>query len=129
MVHAAHPRAQEVTPAAQARALDQTFAALSDPARLAVVDLLRQQPLRSSEIAAALAITRPTMSRHLQLLRRAGLVEEAALEGDARARMYRLKPERFSELRSWLDEVEAFWDEQLQAFKAHAERKPRRRRR
>jgi DNA-binding transcriptional ArsR family regulator len=103
--------------------LDRTFVALSDPTRRAVVGLLREKPLRSSEIAAALAITRPTMSRHLQVLRKAGLVEEAALEDDARARMYRLRPERFSELRSWLDQVEAFWNDQLHAFKSHAERK------
>jgi DNA-binding transcriptional ArsR family regulator len=108
--------------------LDQAFVALSDPTRLAVVGLLRKKSLRSSEIAAALAITRPTMSRHLQVLRKAGLVEEAALEDDARARMYRLRPERFAELRSWLDQVEAFWGDQLHAFKAHAEHKYGRRR-
>jgi DNA-binding transcriptional ArsR family regulator len=128
VVHAAHQRAQALSNAARPRALDQTFLALGDPARLAVVGLLRKRPLRSSEIATALEISRPTMSRHLQLLRRTGLVEETALDGDARARVYRLRPERFAELRDWLDEVEAFWGEQLQAFKAHAERKPKRRR-
>jgi DNA-binding transcriptional ArsR family regulator len=117
-----------LTRATHPRELDQTFVALADPARLAVVGLLRKQPLRSSEIAASLAISRPTMSRHLQLLRRAGLVEETALDGDARARVYRLRQQRFAELRAWLDEVEAFWDDQLQAFKAHAERQPNKRR-
>lgn len=102
--------------------LDQTFVALADPTRLAVVRLLRKKPYRSSDIAAALSMSRPTMSRHLRVLRKAGLVEEATLEEDARARMYRLRPERFSEIRSWLDEVEAFWGEQLLTFKAHVER-------
>lgn len=63
------------------------------------------------------------MSRHLGVLRRAGIVEESSDEEDARVRTYRLCPEPFSELRAWLDEVEAFWGDQLEAFKAHAERK------
>lgn len=106
--------------------LDQTFAALGDPARLAMVGLLRKKPLRSGDIAAALDLTRPTASRHLGVLRRAGLVEETGLEDDARARLYQLRPHRFGELRSWLDQVEAFWADQLGAFKAHAEGKRRR---
>ena len=46
----------------------------------------------------------------------------AWLEADARVRVYRLRRERFTELRGWLDEVEAFWGDQLAAFKAHAEK-------
>ena len=57
------------------------------------------------------------------------VVEEAALEDDARARMYRLRRARFAELRSFLDQVEGFWADQLHAFKAHAERKYGRRQR
>jgi hypothetical protein len=49
-------------------------------------------------------------------------VEEEGLEEDARVRVYRLRRERFAELRGWLDEVEAFWGDQLAAFKAHAEK-------
>jgi DNA-binding transcriptional ArsR family regulator len=107
--------------------LDATFEALADPARLAMVRLLRRKPRRSTEIAAALALPRPTTSRHLEVLRKAGLVEASLLDGDARARMYQLKRERFSALRRFLDEVEAYWGDQLQAFKAHAEGKYRRR--
>jgi DNA-binding transcriptional ArsR family regulator len=109
-------------------ALEQTFDALADPARLAVIELLRRQPLRSGDIAAALRLSRPTTSRHLKVLRRAGLVEESGLEEDARARRYRLRPDRFGELRSWLDEMEAMWSDQLRAFKAHAEARAGRRR-
>jgi DNA-binding transcriptional ArsR family regulator len=104
-------------------ALDQTLAALSDPTRRKVIDLLRQEPRRASELASALAMSRPAMSRHLRVLRTTGLVEEKELEDDARVRMYRLRPERFAGLREWLDEVEAFWEDQLLAFKEHAERK------
>jgi DNA-binding transcriptional ArsR family regulator len=108
--------------------LDQTFAALADPTRRAVIGLLREGPRRSSEMATALATSRPAMSRHLRVLRRAGLVAEEGLEDDARVRMYQLCREPFSELRSWLDEVEAFWADQLRAFKAHAERRQGKRR-
>jgi DNA-binding transcriptional ArsR family regulator len=103
--------------------LEQIFVALADPARLAAIRLLRKKPLRSSEIANALSVSRPLASRHLQVLRRAGLIEERSQEDDARARVYRLRPEPFAELRSWLDEVEAFWGDQLEAFKRHTEEK------
>jgi DNA-binding transcriptional ArsR family regulator len=110
-------------------ALEQTFGALADPARLAVVGLLRKKPLRSSDIAAALSLSRPTMSRHLRVLRTAGIVRETGTDEDARARIYELRPEPFSELRVWIDHVEAFWGDQLTAFKAHAERRHRKGRR
>jgi DNA-binding transcriptional ArsR family regulator len=62
------------------------------------------------------------MSRHLRVLRTSGLVEAGPVEHDARLRLYRLRPEPFSALQAWLDQVHAFWDEQLGAFKEHAER-------
>jgi len=101
--------------------LDLTFAALADPTRRAVVNLLRDAPLRSSDLADALDKSRPAMSRHLRVLRQAQLVEEESPVGDARARVYQLKRAPFSELRTWLDDVEAFWGVQLRAFKEHAE--------
>ncbi len=117
------------TPARLAAAdLDRTFAALADPIRRGVIDLLRQAPRRPSEIATAFALTRPAISRHLRALRKAGLVAESVQADDARTRLYRLEPARFTELRAWLDEVEAFWGDQLRAFKAHAERKRKPRR-
>lgn len=103
--------------------LDETFVALGDPARLAVIRLLRKKPRRSSEIAAELSLSRPTTSRHLGVLRKAGLVEETTSEDDARGREYRLRQQPFARMRSWLDEVEAFWGDQLGSFKAHVESK------
>jgi len=102
--------------------LDQTLTALADPTRRAVIGLLREQPRRSGELAAALSVSRPVMSRHLRVLRRARLVSEQILEDDARGRVYQLEPEPLGTLRGWLQEVESFWRDQLGAFKAHAER-------
>jgi len=102
--------------------LDATFAALADPTRRGVVDLLRKKPRRAGELADALTMSAPAMSRHLRVLRKSGLVVEEGLEDDARVRVYSLRRERFAELRSWLDDVEAFWGDQLGAFKAHAEK-------
>jgi DNA-binding transcriptional ArsR family regulator len=102
-------------------ALSRTFEALADPARLGVVRLLRRKPRRPSEIAEALSLSRPAMSKHLEVLRQAGLVEAELLDDDARARLYRLRPERFSELRDFVDEVEGYWGDQLASFKAHVE--------
>src|SRR2546430_2280568 len=62
------------------------------------------------------------MSRHLRVLRATGLVEADGVETDARIRMYRLRPDPFVALQAWLDQVGAFWAEQLGSFKAHAER-------
>jgi DNA-binding transcriptional ArsR family regulator len=109
--------------------LDQTFAALADPTRRAVIELLRNEPQRSSDMADALSVPRPAMSRHLRVLREAGLVEESSPEEDARVRIYQLRRAPFTELRTWIEDVEAFWSDQLAAFKAHAERSARKKRR
>jgi DNA-binding transcriptional ArsR family regulator len=104
--------------------IETTFAALSDRTRLAVVQLLREGPRRAGELAGALDMSAPALSRHLKVLRASGLINDEAVEEDARVRMFRLEPAAFAEVRDWVVEVEAFWDNQLQAFKAHAE-KPR----
>jgi DNA-binding transcriptional ArsR family regulator len=102
--------------------LEATLAALADPTRRGVVDLLRREPRRAGEIANALGMTAAAMSRHLRVLRKSGLVEEESLDADARVRVYRLKREPFALLRDWLNEVESFWTLQLGSFKEHAER-------
>src|SRR5437763_1128782 len=102
--------------------LDRTFAALADPTRRGVIELLRKRPRRAGELAAAFEMSAQAMSRHLRVLRRTGLVEEDGLDEDARVRVYRLRAEPFAALRDWIEEVEAFWTDQLGAFKAHAER-------
>ncbi len=98
------------------------LAALADPARRQVVDLLRLGPKRAGELAGAVAMSGPAMSRHLRVLRATGLVEVAGTDGDARVRVYRLRAEPFVALRAWLDQVEAFWADQLGAFAEHVRR-------
>ncbi len=108
---------------AAASELDRTFAALADATRRGAVDLLRKRPRRAGDLARALDVSPPAMSRHLRVLRKAGLVEEGGDDGDDnRVRVYRLRKRPFAALRHWVADVEAFWDDQLAAFKAHAER-------
>jgi DNA-binding transcriptional ArsR family regulator len=102
-------------------ALERAFAALAEPTRRGVVDLLRAEPRRAGDLAQALEMSPPALSRHLRVLRQSGLVEETPLAEDARVRLYRLRPEPFAALRAWLDEVESFWEGQLASFKVYAE--------
>lgn len=108
--------------------LNATLAALADRNRRAVIDLLREQPRRAGEIASALSMTPPALSRHLRVLRRSGLIDEQGVEEDARVRIYRLRKEPFDQLRGWLGEVESFWTGELAAFRDHVERSKGRRR-
>jgi DNA-binding transcriptional ArsR family regulator len=97
--------------------LDRTLAALADPYRRRTIELLRDGPRRAGDLAEALAVTPPVMSRHLRVLRQSGLVQETHPEFDARVRIYSLRPGATQALRNWLDEVEAMWTQQLAAFK------------
>lgn len=127
MVHAPGTRSEtgvEGVSAASARAsLDRTLAALADPTRRGVIDLLRREPERAGVLARKLAASRPAMSRHLRVLRQAGLVTEAAASDDGRGRIYALEPAPFLALRDWVTTVEAFWSDQLASFRAHLARK------
>jgi DNA-binding transcriptional ArsR family regulator len=106
--------------------LDQTLAALAEPTRRRVVELLRAGPRRAGELAQVTGVSAPLMSRHLRLLRDHGLVEAGHEDPrDSRIRMYHLRREAFDELRGWLAQVEAFWDDQLGAFRDHVEHKKR----
>lgn len=103
-------------------ALARAFAALGDPTRCAVVELLREQPRRASELAAAIGLLPAGLSRHLRVLEQGGLIAADAIEGDARVRLYRLEPHAFATVADWAAHMQAQWGEQLAAFKAHAER-------
>jgi len=102
--------------------LDRTLAALADPHRRQVIELLRARPRRAGEIAAAVRLNPPALSRHLRTLKAGGLIEESHPVFDARVRIYSLRPEPMANLKVWLEKTEQLWTEQLAAFKAHLER-------
>ncbi len=106
------------------------LAALADPTRRAVVRRLARGPERAGELATALGLPPPSLSRHLRVLKQGGLIADDEPEHDARVRLYRLQPQALAPLHGLLAELEAFWGDQLQAFKAHAEARalPRKRR-
>ncbi len=104
--------------------LDRTLAALADPHRRRVIDLLRERPRAAGDLARTVGLAAPAMSRHLRALREGGLVEESHPPFDARLRVYALKAEPMIELMRWLEETERLWSEQLLAFKAHLEAPP-----
>jgi DNA-binding transcriptional ArsR family regulator len=101
--------------------VDRTLAALADPHRRAVIELLREGPRPAGELARALGLTPSAMSRHLRTLRQGRLVSESHPPFDARLRVYALRPGPLAELKSWLAQAERLWSEQLAVFKAHIE--------
>jgi len=104
--------------------LDRTLAALADPHRRHVIELLRERPRRAGELAEAVGLNPPALSRHLRTLKAGGLISDAHPESDARVRIYQLRPEPMAHLKVWLQRTEQLWAEQLEAFKAHLERAP-----
>ena len=102
--------------------LDRTLAALANPYRRRVVDLLRERPRRAGELAEAARISFPAMSRHLKTLRKSGLVEEDRQEFDSRVRVYRLSPQPMIDLNAWVDETETLWTRQLTSLKSHLQK-------
>jgi DNA-binding transcriptional ArsR family regulator len=103
--------------------IDRTLAALADPARRRAVELLGQRPRRAGELAEALDLPAPAMSRHLRALKESGLVEETHPEFDARVRIYTLKDGAMADLKKWLADTERLWVEQLASFKARVEKR------
>ena len=101
--------------------LDRTLAALADPHRRRVIELLRDRPRRAGELAEGVGLNPSALSRHLRTLKASGWIEEAHPEFDARVRIYQLRPEAIGALRQWLDETEQLWSRQLLVFKAHLE--------
>jgi DNA-binding transcriptional ArsR family regulator len=102
--------------------LDRTLAALADPHRRRVIDLLRERPHRAGELAQAMRLSFPAMSRHLRTLRQNGVVEEDRDEFDSRVRIYRLRPDAIAALKTWLAETDDMWARQLTALKAHLQK-------
>jgi DNA-binding transcriptional ArsR family regulator len=97
--------------------------ALSDPHRRRAVELLRERPRRAGDLAEALGLSAPAMSKHLRALKEGGLVEESHPDFDARVRVYSLKSGAMDGLKAWLHETERRWARQLASFRDHLEKK------
>ena len=105
--------------AGQASAVpDAAFSALADPTRRAVLDLLRAGMRPAGEIARSFTVSRPAISRHLAVLRRAHLVEERR---EGRHRLYQLNPEPLKAVDSWLEQYRSFWIANLSSLKEFVE--------
>jgi len=101
-----------------ARAAEATFQALADPTRRAVLDLLRHGSQPAGQIAGAFPVSRPAISKHLRLLRRAHLVRE---HREGRHRVYQLNPEPLRAVDSWIDQYRSFWSSSLANLKSFVE--------
>jgi DNA-binding transcriptional ArsR family regulator len=94
------------------------FHALADPTRRAVLDLLRRGSQPAGQIAEAFPVSRPAISKHLRLLRRAHLVRE---HREGRHRVYQLNPEPLRAVDSWIEQYRAFWTASLNSLKSFVE--------
>jgi DNA-binding transcriptional ArsR family regulator len=93
-----------------------TWAALTDPSRRAVLGLLRQRPHAVGELVGALQLSQPATSKHLRVLREAGLVKVVP---DAQRRIYALDPAPLAELDEWLAPYRELWNDRLDALGRH----------
>jgi len=102
--------------------VDAVLAALADPHRRRVVEVLRSGPQNAGELSKIVGLSAPAMSRHLRLLKESGVVGETHPAYDARVRIYALRPQPLGELKAWLETTERLWADQLASFKKHLER-------
>ena len=93
--------------------MDAVLHALADRSRRTVLAILRDHAATAGELADALPIARPGVSRHLRVLREAGLVD---VHQDAQRRIYSLRPEALAEVDDWLADYRALWSNRLDAL-------------
>lgn len=95
------------------------FDMLADANRRQILNLLRMREHSAGELVDALKLGQPGVSKHLKLLREAGLVD---VRGDGQRRIYSLRAEPLAAIASWLDPFRAFWGDKLDALGAHLDR-------
>ncbi|HKV80010.1 MAG TPA: metalloregulator ArsR/SmtB family transcription factor [Candidatus Sulfotelmatobacter sp.] len=99
--------------------MESIFEIIAEPNRRAILSLLVSSQQSVGEIERQLRMPQPTVSKHLRVLRDAGFVESTV---DAQRRLYRLKPEPFQEMDSWLAQFRRFWSAHLDALERHLDR-------
>jgi DNA-binding transcriptional ArsR family regulator len=97
------------------------FAAVAEPSRRQILDLLRERERPVGELVERLRISQPGVSKHLRVLREAGLV---AVRADGRRRLYGLRPAPLAEVDAWLAPYRKHWSERLDALERHLEENP-----
>ena len=99
--------------------MDSVFALIAEPNRRAIISLLVSSEQSVGEIERRLGMSQPTVSKHLRVLREAGVVDSTV---DAQRRVYRLKPEPLRELDAWLAPLRRFWSTHVDALERHLDR-------
>jgi DNA-binding transcriptional ArsR family regulator len=100
--------------------------ALGDGTRAGIVEMLGERPHTASELHRAFPIAGSAVSRHLRVLREAGLIDERRPARDRRIRLYTLRAEPMQDLAGWLDSISRMWQGQLDSFRDYvALRTPR----
>jgi DNA-binding transcriptional ArsR family regulator len=97
-----------------------TLQVLAEPRRQAILDLLRDGELPVGELVARLGMSQPAVSKHLRVLKDAGMVEARV---DAQRRLYRIRPEPLAELDEWLATYRKLWTTSLDRLEEHLERR------
>jgi len=101
--------------------MTRTFAAVAEPTRRRILDVLGDRECPVGELVAAVGLSQPAVSKHLGVLRRAGLVQSRV---DAQRRLYRLQPAPLREIDDWLSPYRRLWDSSLDALERHLDRSP-----
>ena len=101
------------------------FGAIADPTRRAILDLLRAHELSAGDLADRFTVSRPAISKHVRVLRRAGLVRERR---KAQLRLYSVDPAPLAEVDRWLERYRVFWTARLHDLKRLVEEDTRRKR-
>jgi DNA-binding transcriptional ArsR family regulator len=96
----------------------QSFAAIADPTRRQIIEMLASQPMPAGAIAERFEISAPAVSQHLKVLREANLVH---VQAESNRRIYQLNPEGISEIRTWLDGISRFWTDRLDSLEIQLE--------
>jgi len=104
----------------QATRLDRTFTALADPTRRRLLDRLGRKAVRASDVGTGLPMSRPAVSKHLRILREAGLIEPVPRGREVLYRLAR-RDAALAEVRQYVDRLSRTWDRALAGFKAFAE--------
>jgi len=96
--------------------MESTFAIIAEPSRRAILTLLASSERSVGDIEEKLSLPQPSVSKHLRVLREAGIVESRV---DAQRRLYRIKPEPLMEIDAWLAQFRRFWSVQVDALERH----------